>query len=359
MSSGIASGVRTGLKWIIAAAVIVLVLVWLAGAFHRKTQPGAVAAATQPATGAAMPVIVREVPRVVQALGTVRAVQETAVGSQLLAKVKKVHVSAGQRVSKGDLLVELDQADIAAQVRRAEANVDAGKARLAQATSDLDKTKKLQDSGAATARELGDQQRVVDVTQADLRAAEEALKQARAQLDYATIRAPIDGVVIDKQVQEGDLAKPGQTVVTLYDPHRLQLIAPVPERVALSLKVGDAVGVEIDAIDLSCQAQISEIVPEASSASRALLVKVTGPCPPGVYSGMFGRMLISQGKRQQMVIPADSVSRIGQLDMVLVQAGEVPQRRVIRVGQATSDGMVEVLSGLLPGESVYPSAQGR
>ncbi len=92
-------------------------------------------------------------------------------------------------------------------------------------------------------------------------------------------------------------------------------------------------------------------MPEAQAASRTFQVKVTGPCPKGVYSGMFARMLIPLDEEQVLVIPAGAVRRVGQLELVDVVDGDSTTRRAIRTGR-TIDDDVEVLSGLRPGERV-------
>lgn len=350
--------IRKSIVVVVSLAVLVLLVAWLSGLFVPKITPGRASGSelgqALPAGVKTVAVEVREVPQIVQGLGTIRAVHEMTVGSRLLARVKSVAVTAGQSVKAGDVLVELDQEDIAARIQQAQAAVDAARARLAQASSDLEKVQQLRAHGAATPREVDDRQRAADVAKADLAASEQALAESRSQLSYATIKSPIDGVVIDKLVEAGDLAKPGQDLIRLFDPKALQLVAPVPETVAVGLKVGDSVAVRVDALNKRCEARISEIVPQATPGSRSFQVKVTGPCPPGVYSGMFGRLLIPQGTRQQLLIPAAAVRRVGQLEMVQVlQDGPSPRLvdRYVTTGEVEGD-MIEVLSGLSPGEQV-------
>jgi multidrug efflux pump subunit AcrA (membrane-fusion protein) len=92
-------------------------------------------------------------------------------------------------------------------------------------------------------------------------------------------------------------------------------------------------------------------VPEAQSASRAFQVKVTGPCPTGIYTGMFGRILIPLEEEEILVIPKKAVRNVGQLELVEVQEGDRVRRRAVRTGR-TLEGDVEVLSGLRAGEQV-------
>jgi RND family efflux transporter MFP subunit len=359
--SRIVRTIRTAVAAIIGLVILAVVIAWLSGAFEEKIEPGRGEVIAAAIDAPIAEVELRMVPRITRAVGTIRAVHETAVGSRLLAHVEKVHVVAGQAVAEGDVLIELDQADIEARQRGAQANLEAAGARLSKAREDLDRITELSRGEAATQREVYDAQRAVEVAEADVNAAEQALAEAAAQLEYATVRSPITGVVIEKFVEEGDLARPGETLVTLYEPNRLQLVAPVPERLALGLSVGDTVEVEIEAIGMRCHGQVSEIVPQASPASRSLMVKVTGPCPPNVLSGMFGRMLIPEGERRQLLVPATAVRQVGQLEMVQVVTdaeneerdgkGTITRRRFVRTGERV-DGKVEILAGLEPGERV-------
>lgn len=129
-----------------------------------------------------------------------------------------------------------------------------------------------------------------------------------------------------------------------------------------NLPVGQSSGVRIDGLNKQCSGIVSEIVPEAQSSSRAFQVKVTGPCPTGIYSGMFGRILIPVDEEQVLVIPRLAVRRVGQLEFVHVVENGSAAQRAIRTGRNLGDvneqghpqllDQVEVLSGLQQGERV-------
>ncbi len=136
-----------------------------------------------------------------------------------------------------------------------------------------------------------------------MRRNQEIVNEVQATLDWATVRSPMDGVVIDKQVDVGDTVTPGQVLVTIFDPKRMQLVASVRESLALQLRPGQEIDVQVHGLDKQCSGTISEIVPEAQAASRAFQVKVTGPCPTGIYTGMFGRILIPLAEEEILVIP--------------------------------------------------------
>jgi len=188
-------------------------------------------------------------------------------------------------------------------------------------------------------------------TEADLRRAQEVVTESQSILDYAIIRSPIDGIVVDKKVNVGDTVSPGQTLLKLIDPTHMQMVASVRESLAHKLKVGQEIGVKVDTMKMACSGTVSEIVPESSSESRTFQVKVTGPCPPGIYAGMFGRIYIPLGDEQVLMIPAKAVRKFGQLEMVDVSENGQVIRRAVRTGRSFGDD-IEILSGLREGEQV-------
>jgi len=343
--------------WIVASVAaivfIVVMMVWLAGGFGEKIPP--TEAAAVPATPlrgkTVVPVAVTTQPYAEWATGTTRAVHETTLGSRLLARVVAVHVRAGQLVDKDQVLIELDDADLRAQVQQADAVVAAASAALDQAKTEYERIRRLATQQAASELEMTRVTNALRAAEADRQRAERAREEAQTRLSYATVRSPIAGRIVDKKIDVGDTVTPGQPLVTLYDNTRMQLVAVVRESLARRLKVGEYVAVRLDALGLECEGQIHEIVPQAAAASRSFEVKVTGPCPPGVYPGMFGRLRILLDPQETIHVPLAAVRRVGQLDLVDVVNGQTIERRLVRLGR-DMDGNVEVLSGLRPGENV-------
>lgn len=334
--------------------IIALMLV-LAGVFEAKVKVGPPPAArVEPlapsgvATG-----IVRLVrrPRQESAVGTVRAVHEAVVASKILARVDDVRVKAGQEVKEGDVLVLLDKADLKSRIEQAISTQTAAKARYDQAEIDYGRTQRLRAKESVTQGELDQATTALRAAKAELERARQAVEEARIMESYATVRAPMSGRIIDKKVNAGDTVSPGQMLVTMYDPSHMQLVATVRESLALRLKVGQHVPARLDTFDYECLASISEIVPEAQAESRSFQVKVTGPCPANVYSGMFGRIFIPLEDEDVLVAPPGAVRRVGQLDEVDVLEDGRVSRRAVQLGRTLDEGR-EVLSGLAEGEKV-------
>lgn len=338
-------------------AAVVVLLLWLAGAFEAKIDQRT---ATDDVAASRVPVGSREtidavqitVPRIETAVGSVQAVHELTVASKLLARVESINVTAGASVQSGEVIAILDSEDLQARLEQSTAAVAAAQARRDQASREFERIKEVFASGAASNLELNRAQAASEAADAELTRAQQAQRESETVLGYATIRAPMSGVVIDKLVEAGDTVGPGQPMVTLYDPDRMQLVASVRESLTRRLEVGHEVDVQIEAIGLQCSGTVSEIVPEAAQGSRSFLVKVTGPCPEGVYSGMFGRLLIPLDDEQVLVIPADAVRRVGQIELVDVVVDQHILRRAVRTGRPMPGDRIEILSGLEAGESV-------
>jgi len=342
---------------VLFAAGILGLMIWLSGAFEAKVPTDrtmAVAVPPQIEEGEFDIVEVRRIerPQVETAVGTVRAAHEVSVASKILARVEEVNILAGQAVRKGDVLMRLDKADLEARLEQAKAGEAAAEARAAQARADFARAERLRANQAIPRDQYEAAATALKAAEADLERMRRTVKEASIIEDYALIRAPISGVIVDKLVNVGDTVTPGQPIATLYDPTRMQMVATVRESLAQRLKVGQTIPARLDALGYECQAVISEIVPEAQAESRSFQVKVTGECPPNVYSGMFGRILIPLDHESVTVVPESAVRRVGQLDQVdVVEEDGAIRRRIVRLGRSFGEDR-EVLSGLVPGERV-------
>ena len=336
-----------------SAGVVVLML-WLAGKFTPKVPiaTGTAQPQNQKIAGSIVKVRLIRLPLYESAVGTIRSVHETTIASKLLARVVEVNLKAGQNVHAGDVLVRLDDTDLRARFQQAKAAAASADAVHAQAVSDERRAAQLRKSNVVSQQEYEKDVTAVTSSAADLLRSQEAVKEMQAMLDWATVRSPLDGIVTDKKIDVGDMVTPGQVLLTLFDPKQMQLVASVRESLAYKLQVGQSIGVRVEVLKKLCSGTISEIVPEAQSASRTFQIKVTGPCPAGIYTGMFGRILIPLQEEQVLVIPRRAVRNVGQLELVDVMENGQVNRRVIRTGRSIEDN-VEVLSGLSEDEEVF------
>ena len=343
--------------------LVVLLLMWMSGKFHAKVPAVAEQGRSPSIEGEAVPARLVKMPVTESAVGSVQAVHETTIAANylgtssvfLLSKVIEVNVKAGQVVKKNDVLLRLDDTNPKTKLEQARSSLQMADAAYKQAVIDEKRLGTLLKGKAVSQQEYDKASTRLKSTEADLKRSQEVVNESQAILDYATILAPMNGIVIDKKVDVGDTVAPGQTLLKLVDPTRMQLVANVRESLVPRLKVGQDIAVRIGNLDKACTGTISEIVPESSSTSRTFLVKVTGPCPKGVHSGMFGRILIPLDDEQVLVIPSKAVGRTGQIEIVDVIDNGRPVRRAIRTGRTFGDD-VEALSGLREGERVVVPA---
>ncbi len=335
------------------ALAIVVVMGWLAGAFHPpKLAPAKLPAPQTASVGAP----VREakeatVPQIAEAVGAVQAQRKTTIAARVTANVLRVAVSAGQRVRAGELLVTLDDRDLQARARAAKAAVRRAEAARDLAKADYDRDKVLLEHQVVTGAALDVTTMRTRSADADVSAQMDVARDADVALGYAAIKSPYDGIVIDRAAEPGDVATPGKPLLTLYETDRLWFEAAVPEEDVTALRIGATQRVRIDALKRDLEGTLVEIVPSSDPASRTVTARVTLPALASLYPGMFGRLLLSVGERRRLSIPAAAVLRVGQLTMVDLVVGGTVQRRSVQLGEEDA-GEVEVLSGLSPRDEV-------
>jgi RND family efflux transporter MFP subunit len=374
------------LKLVALVAVLVVMMMWLAGAFRNKIQAAPVQEPATVAAEATTRVEARQYPMIVEQAGTVRTRTEAQVSSRLMAQVQEVMVREGDTVrgagpeGQATILAKLDDRDIQAKLQQAQAQVaslqralgaalaqqQSAQAVLQQAGADLTRFENLVEAKAATQQQLEHARTQRDTAQAQVLAAQGLVEQTRAQqvgaeaavreaqimLSYAVIKAPFDGKISSKKIDPGDMVAPGQTLFVVESPSEPQLHAMVSETVALHLKAGQTLPVRIDAPQREFEAVVREIVPQADPLTRTILVKVDLPKDAGLVSGLFGRLRVPIGDYSTLVVAKDAIRRSGQLYLVQVlEKPGVPVRRFVQIGPEHGP-LVEVLSGVQEGDEV-------
>ena len=378
----------------VAGAIALGITLAAGAACSRKEDSAAVAPpASAPVPVQVAPVASQRVPRTIEPVGTVRARTQVVISARVVAPVVGVHVSEGQRVKRGDLLLTLDDRDVAARLRSAEAAVreartaveeteraiaaaeralDGARAQRDLAHATLARYRTLlywraaapqeYDEVAARARAAEAEVARLEETRAGLEARRAAvharIEHAQAEAAAAAVpigftrhTAPIDGVVVAKPAELGTLAAPGVALLTVEDGrHRLEV--SVEESDLRAIRPGQSTEVAIDGIGSRRSARVTEIVPAADPATRTVTVKIDLPPDPLLRSGLYGRARFVTGEGAVLAMPRRALLERGQLQGVFVaDPGGVARFRLIKTGR-TLDGAVEVLSGLGEGERV-------
>jgi len=193
--------------------------------------------------------------------------------------------------------------DLEAERSQAEANVVAAQAGLNRAESDFARAEQLHQNRTVSREQYDQTVESVHVARARLKAAEDKLSQTEVMLTFTVIKAPKDGVIVERLAEPGDMARPGEPLLLLYSPKTLRLEVPVMEHLAVHVKLGDKLRVKIDALGgEQYEATVDEIVPQADFASRSFLVKLSLPPSDRLFEGMFGRVYIPAGSRRHLCL---------------------------------------------------------
>lgn len=320
------------------------------------------------------------IPRTQSAVGTIRPLTETRIESQVSGQVLEVAVTASDRVAPGQLLVRLDSRQLTARLEQAKEGLaiakngvvqarkagDESQAGLDQARAAYLRTKTLFEKEVVPSQQLEidragylqakarleRSKEAIRAAQTGIRKAREVVKEAQIGLEYAGIRSPAAGVVVERLVDPGDLAAPGKSLLVIQTSGSLRLEARVREGLIDRIIQGKTYAVDIQTMGKAVGATIEEIVPYADPDTRTFLVKAALPDTPGVFPGMFGRLIIPLDREETLLIPREAVIRVGQLEMVNVKSnGHGFQPVYIKTGQAVGE-KIEVLAGLNGSETI-------
>jgi RND family efflux transporter MFP subunit len=313
------------------------------GSKEETTVPAVSAAPEAAIHAAVVEVTSSEVPIRVEVTGRVEAVYQAILSSRIQGTIDKLHVREGAPVAKGQRLIELDNRDVKAELARASAERENARAMLDRMTS-------LYKQDAVSKQEMENATRSFKV-------AEAARKAVLAQLSYTIVRAPFDGVITEKKVEEGELASPGQPLLKMEDPRQLRLEATVAEGDLKAISRGDTIPVAIDALGgRVLNGVVSQILPAGDPHTHTFTVKVDLPATPGLKTGMFGRLQLDTGVSRTIVLPASALVERGELTSVFVVGSDrIVRLRWVKPGRRF-DGHIEILSGLNEGERVLADA---
>jgi len=270
-------------------------------------------------------------------VGTVRPKLRSVIEAKVSGRIERMLVVPGQMVKAGELLVQLNAAEI-------QARYDQANALREQAEREFKRKESLFKDKTISQAEF-------DVADSQLRVADAAVKEAETLLSYIKVVAPFDGVVTAKRADVGDLAAPGKALLEMEDPTTLRLEADVPEALMGKISLGDKMAVRAPAAGAVLEGIVSEIAPVTDPNSRTCLVKLDLPARAVLRSGQFGRLAVPVAEVTAIRVPASAVIVRGQMEIAFVVAGGKAQMRLVKTGKHL-ENEVEIVAGLDPGEQI-------
>jgi len=339
--------------WIVAAVLLV-------GGCKRKADT-----APAPPVGAAVAGPTVEVTTVrvqrgavtqrVSAPGSLVALRESHIGTEVAGRVVRVFVSDGDRVEAGASLFQIDPAPYEMALRQAEAGLDLARAQRTQAEADLARAQTLRRQAVMAAQEFDRLVTGLAVAQAQERQATEALALARFNVGRTLVRAPYAGSVAKRLVDEGTtaLVQPQTIVLVLQETGELEAEAAIPESQLALVQLGDQARLRVEGLAQAIAATVSAVSDTIDPATRTYLVKMrVANADRRLKAGIFTHVeILPQARTGVLVVPPDAVRNEDGRTRVLVvrdgRAAAVP----IEIG-ITSPDAVEVLSGVTEGDQV-------
>lgn len=359
------------MKKIVGMAAFMLLSTGLLTGCGEKIKPGTEAVRREPVSGVTVQAAaLAPVDEYYETSGTVRAKTVSTVASRVMGTITSMQVKEGDRVAAGQLLLTIDDADMAMKVQGAvegqsEAlkGLEAARENMKLRETTWQRYKRLYDEKALSKQELDQIELQKTVAALDYERAQAAVNrvssgvgEAKIYHGYTRVKAPAAGLVTAKKAETGSMAVPGMPLLIIEDTSSYRIEVNADEKLSGKIRPGMEVKLAIDALPQEIAGVVTDVVQAIDPASRSFLVKITlkhgGSPERQVYSGLYARVRIPIGRRQVLSVPKTAVVEKGQLTGVYIVSPEgILTYRLVRTGGSSGD-TIEILSGINPGDSV-------
>lgn len=330
----------------------ILIAAGVLTACKDKVKPGVHEVKREQVAGVTLEVIKpEEVAEYFETTGTVRAKTSSVIASRMMGTVTSLRVKEGDRVGAGQILLTIDDRDVAQRLKAAEKGLEGAKQQQSLSAVTYERYKKLYDERALTGQELDQIETQKKVSDIEYERTKAMLAEARIYHGFTRITSPASGVITEKKIETGSMVVPGAPLLTVEDNSAYRVEVNADEKLAGRLNAGMTVSVFIESLNRELSGKIAEVVPSIDPVSRSFLVKISLG-DKDLKNGYYARVAIPVGKRQVLLVPKKAVLEKGQLTGVYtVDKKSVITYRLVRAGKTFGE-KVEILSGLNPGDTV-------
>ena len=296
--------------------------------------------------------------------GKLEADKQSNLSTRIMGQITSIFVKPGQKVSKGDLLIQIRNQDILAKKAQVEASKAEATTAYESAAKDLKRFEALHASNSASDKELDDIRTHFQMIKARLAAVEQMEREVEENIRYSSIRAPYSGIVTGKFVNEGDMANPGMPLLSIESPSLWKVYARIPELEIGSVKLNDPVKVRFTALPgVELEGTVSEINPSSTNTGSQfeakILLNADAAKSIDLYSGMFATVLHEKGTQKMIRVPQSCLVNRGQLTgLYVIGTNDKALLRWVRTGKTYGDS-VEILSGLNNDEMYVVSGESK
>jgi RND family efflux transporter MFP subunit len=303
---------------------------------------------------------IKEIDSTVTTSGTVRlrTGAQVRVGSQVSGIVRKLHVTVGSPIEKGDIIAEIDPRPLQARVEQARTQVAMDEVGVGKAERDLKRGQQLFAEAVLPAQQKEDLEWQLKSTQAKLEKSKSDLAAAETDLSYAVIRAPISGTVASVSTQEGETVAASfaaPTFVTIIADNALELVAMVDETDIANVRPGDTVNFTVEAYpSREIPAIVKRIDPLATIISGVVNYPVMATIERDgrlLKPDMTANITIKTAERKALVVPNGAILRDGEERCVFLIRNGKQEKRTVTIGTRDA-GFTEIKKGLSASDMV-------
>lgn len=337
--------------------VVIMLVVGSVAAYWMQRQPredGNIAAASTISPE------MREIDSTVTTSGTVRlrTGAEVRVGSQVSGIVRKLNVTVGSHIQKGDVIAEIDPRPLQARVEQARTQAAMDEVGVGKAKRDVKRGQQLFSEGVLPAQQREDLEWQLKSAQAKLEKSKSDLAAAEIDLSYAVIRAPISGTVASVSTQEGETVAASfaaPTFVTIIEDNALELLAMVDETDIANVRPGDTVHFTVEAYpSREMPAMVKRIDPVATIISGVVNYPVMAAIERDrglLKPDMTANITIKTAERMVLVVPNGAILHDGEERFVFLMRDGKQEKRRVTIGTRDA-GFTEIKKGLTVNDRV-------
>jgi RND family efflux transporter MFP subunit len=300
----------------------------------------------------------------ITASGSIEASNSANLSTRMMGHITKLHVTVGQKVTKGQNIVSVNNADLQAKKAQVDAGIAQAQAAFTNAKRDYERFTALFAQQSASQKELDDMTARYEMAKAGLESANQMRKEVQAQFAYANIVAPFNGIVTNTFIKEGDMANPGMPLVSIEGAKAYEVVAGVTENDINKIKEGMEVSVFLKSKNTTLKGKVTEVSLSSRNTGGQFLVKVSldktdEKILPGMYATIQFPVANDASNTDKILVPAETIITKGDLKgLYTISNQNTAVLRWVRLGRTYGD-KVEILSGLDQNETYITEAQGK
>jgi membrane fusion protein, multidrug efflux system len=291
--------------------------------------------------------------------GSLSPERSATIRAEMSGAVVQTYAEAGQRVSRGQALAQIDAAVLRDQALSARSAVTTAQSSYDIARREVQRSEELSKAGAIAERDLERARNALLSSQAQLATVRAQLANVSKQLDKASVQAPFAGIVAQRQVNAGDVVSPGTALFTVVDPGSMQLEASVPAEALSQVRVGMPVEFSVNGYpNRTFTGRITRVNPVADPSTRQ--VHITAAIPNAgntLVGGLFAEGRVSTESRTAPMLAQAAVDERGlRPTVVRLRGGRIEKAEVTLGIRDAAAETVEITGGIAPGDTVLLGA---